>query len=192
MKDRIFRYLPLFFAISIGIVGIHGLVTSGNTSLMRYSMMFWLAWLVLMFMRLMYEFTLTLAKGDSLIQPSVLEPLILIPLTFTLLDVMGRNITELSIKPVWVCVMIAGLIVMGTAKLSEMILSIVFEPLMGLLFRATRKVANNRYTPNIPVVCRSCVYCTAHKNLLCAIRPLGPEHPRYCQSFKARKNEEVL
>lgn len=192
MKDRIFRCFRLSIAISIVASGMHHLVTSGETSLMNYCLVFWLAWFLWLFMKALDGFGTALARGDSLIQPSILEPLILSPISLIPVEIVGRSAKELSIEPIWVCVVIAGLIMLGAARLSEMFLARISDPLLDLIFRTSRKVVNRRYTQNIPVVCRSCLYCTAHTHLLCAIRPLGPEHPRYCQSFKARKNEQVL
>lgn len=192
MADKFFRYIPLFFATSIVVAGIHGLAKAGNSNLLSHCMMLWLVWFVLLLLRVSYEFAVTLSNGDSPIHLSVLEPLILIPLSFLLIDIVGTHIDELTIKPIWVCAMTGGLIVMGAIRLSEMILSRISDPLMSLMFRTSRKVVSRRHVQNIPVVCRSCFYCTAHTHLLCAIRPLGPEHPRSCHSFKARKNEQVL
>ena len=192
IKDKFFRYTPLFLAASIGSGGIHGLMDSGNTNLLSHCMAIWLAWFVLLMMRFVGILAITFVNGDSLIQLSVWHPLILIPLSFIPLEVIETHADELSITPIWVCILIAGVIVMGSVRFSEIILSWVSNPLMTLLFRISRKGVNRPYAQNIPVICRSCIYCTAHKDLLCAIRPRGPEHPRHCQSFVAKENNKVL
>ena len=188
MTDKISRFLPSALSVCACVVGMHGLIQSGDTSLMSFCQVYWLAWMVLLLARLMREFLVVLMRGDSCIHPSVLEPIILIPLSHIPVDVIERSATELSIEPIWVCIVTAGLAVMGTIRLSEVILSRILDPLMGLLFRTSRKVVSRRYAKKVPVICRNCVYCTAHTHMLCAIRPLGPESPRFCSSLKARKN----
>lgn len=192
IKDKLFRQMPLLLAVTGGVVGIHNLMQEGNTNLSDYCRVFWLAWVILLWARVMREFVVILKRGESLTHPSVLEPIVLIPLSLFPVDVIGRNAAELSIEPLLVCVVTAGLIVMGAIRLSELALSRICDPLMGLIFRTFRKVVNRRYSRKVPVICRRCVYCTARKHLLCAIRPLGPEHPNNCSSFVAKDNEEVL
>lgn len=191
MNDKFFRYFPLISSVAIGLVGINGLVESGNASLMSRCMLFWVLWTISLLLNVGYESIATLSNEGPLIQPSTLEPLILIPLSLLPLQVIAEHTEEITIEPIWVCAVIAGLVVMGTVRLSEVILSKISDPLMRLMFRSSRKIVNRRYASNIPVICRSCTYCTAHTHLLCAIRPLGPEHPRHCQSFEAQKSKEI-
>lgn len=153
----------------------------------RQCMVFWLAWVVLLWARVMREILVVLKRGESLIHPSVLEPIVLIPLSLIPLEVVETRANDLSIKPIWICMVVAGLVVIGSVRLSELALSRILDPLMGLIFRTSRKVVNRRYARKVPAICRRCRYCTAHTHLLCAIRPLGPEQSSWCSSFVAKE-----
>lgn len=192
MTDKILGYIPLSLAVTGGVVGIHSSIQSGDINLMDFCRVFWLAWAVLLWSRVMREFVVALKGGNTLIHPLVLEPLILIPLSLFPLEVVETHANELSIAPIWVGVVTAGLIVMGAIRLSELALVRILDPLdplMGLIFRTSRRVVSHQYAKNIPNICRRCMYCTAHTHLLCAIRPLGPEESNHCSSFVA-KNEK--